>query len=356
MNKNCDWTWYEWRVPNNYPYQQADFEVSTIGNMNTGAAVYIDGLVLSKDWHGYQNLESCDDNDLYKRFTYTTDKVYSSATILTSYDDFDIGCYNTTGTTTTVKADNVKRPSNFLPRTPGGQIYIDVSGLSTGAHQIDIATPFTQVGRYPSNGVLTWCGETWWARRGTGNPLNNSWASYGVYVDYKNRMHLTIHNISGVWKSTELDGETPYKYGNFTWTVESDAFNLDKNVVLGLYSYANDANENDIEITRWWDNANDNLWYSVQPAKIPGNSMSYNVANANTPVVCNFDWKPNYVHFRTWYLNNGTMIADYNNTNASAVSQMTQYLSMNLWLFGSPSNGQEIDVVIDNFSAKPYAA
>jgi hypothetical protein len=35
---------------------------------------------------------------------------------------------------------------------------------------------------------------------------------------------------------------------------------------------------------------------------------------------------------------------------------MAQYLSMNLWLYGSPSNGQEIDVVIDNFSAKPYDA
>ncbi len=50
------------------------------------------------------------------------------------------------------------------------------------------------------------------------------------------------------------------------------------------------------------------------------------------------------------------MIADYNNTNASEVSQTTQCISMNLWLYGSPSNGQEIDMVIDNFSAKPYAA
>jgi hypothetical protein len=207
---------------------------------------------------------------------------------------------------------------------------------------------------YATNGYLTWCGDNWWTRHGTGNPMDNTWSRYTPYLDNNGYMHLTIVKDSGTWYSSEVDGEKSYKYGNFTWVVDSGAFSLDKNCVLGMFTYANDANENDIEFSKWWNDTGDNLCYSVQPSRIKGNYASFNVTNPGNRVVCNIDWKPTYVHFRTWYENNGTMIANYKNTNISTISHVNQSIGMNLWQNVSPSNGQNIDITIYNYSVVPY--
>jgi hypothetical protein len=76
---------------------------------------------------------------------------------------------------------------------------------------------------------------------------------------------------------------------------------LDKNVVLGLFTYADDTHEIDIEFSKWGDpNYQKPGSFTVQPYTISGNSRSFEVklkASQSTQI---FNWQPNFVHFSSY--------------------------------------------------------
>ena len=90
-------------------------------------------------------------------------------------------------------------------------------------------------------------------------------------------MHLTIVNDSGNWKCTMLNSQYAYLYGTFTWTVASPVYTFNKNSIVGLCTYLDDYHELDIETSKWGGSAGTRgkqLWHSVQPSYIDGNSES----------------------------------------------------------------------------------
>jgi PKD repeat protein len=346
---NCDWLCVEWRIPYSTAYSGAEIDIYTSGYLNTGANVYIDGLVFSKDYE-LTTTETEGSNTLSKAVTYNPGAVFSNATIVVRYDILDIPCYETGTTTCTV--DGVSRACTFLPAGQGGQAYIDISSLSNASHTIAITTPYNRVGRYPQNNLLVWKGFTWTARSGQGAPQFNRWNPGGIYVDYLGRLHLTIKNVNGVWYSSEADNDVELRYGKFTWTVDQEAFNADKNTVLGLFTYETDINEHDIEMSRWEDEDAKNVSFSNQEHAEPNKKVYDAFLYPSEKVLCSIDWQPDTCRF-TIVTESGTTLADYTDNDATPTT-VAESLAMNLWLWGAPSNQSEIDITIYDFSYEAY--
>ena len=204
---------------------------------------------------------------------------------------------------------------------------------------------------YPSHGILNWKGQNWYLTSGKANPGNNYWNNAGAWIDSQNRLHLTVVKDKGKWKCTMLNSEYTYLYGTFTWTVASPVYCFDENSIVGLCTYLDDCHELDIEASRWGETKGNQLWYSVQPAKIEGNSRGYlvpsNIKGTNT--IYKIEWKPTYVRFTSMQAN-GKIIADYNYTNISGIPKQPESVIMNLWLMAPPSNGKNIELIISNFT------
>ncbi|KKH50866.1 glycoside hydrolase family 16 protein [Methanosarcina sp. 1.H.A.2.2] len=208
---------------------------------------------------------------------------------------------------------------------------------------------------YPSNGVINWKGQTWDVRSGTGQPGNNCWNNEGVWVDDKNRMHLTIVNDNGKWKCTEIDSRNKFLYGTFTWKVASPVFTYDKNSVVGLFTYLDDSQELDIEMARWGQSNGSQLWNAVQPYNISGNSKGVMIPSCitGTNTIHQIDWQPTYVRF-TSSTTDGKILSEFNYTNVNGIPKNPEYVIMNLWLQGAPSDGKNIELIISDFSYTPY--
>jgi endo-1,3-1,4-beta-glycanase ExoK len=203
---------------------------------------------------------------------------------------------------------------------------------------------------YSSNGVLNWKGQNWFLTSGYANPGNNSWNNTGAWIDDQDRLHLTIVNDKGTWKCTMLNSQNTYRYGTFTWTVDSPVYTFDRNSVVGLCTYLNDSHEINIVNSRWGETNGNQLWYTIEPSKIEGNSKEYVVPSSSIDknITYRIEWKPTYVRF-TSITQDGTVIADYNNTNASTIPQEPESVIMNLWLTAPPSNGKNIELIISDF-------
>jgi endo-1,3-1,4-beta-glycanase ExoK len=204
---------------------------------------------------------------------------------------------------------------------------------------------------YPSNGVLNWKGQDWHLGTGKSDPGNNYWNDRGAWIDYQNRMHLTVVKDEDIWKCTSLKSQHKYLYGTFTWTVASPVFTFDENSVVGLFTYLDDSQELDIEMSRWENAGGENLWYSVQPYRVKGNRHEYLVPSSIkcTNTIHKIEWKPTYVRF-TSMQENGDVIADFNYTNISGIPQNPQRAMMNLWLLSPPSDGRNIELIINDFT------
>jgi hypothetical protein len=58
-----------------------------------------------------------------------------------------------------------------------------------------------------------------------------------VWVDASGNLHLTITPRNGRWYATEIYTTKPMGYGNYTFTLASPVDQLDKNAVLGLFTW-----------------------------------------------------------------------------------------------------------------------
>jgi endo-1,3-1,4-beta-glycanase ExoK len=202
----------------------------------------------------------------------------------------------------------------------------------------------------PSKGIINWKGQDWTLWSGKSDPGNNNWNKTGAWVDNQNRLHLTIINKNGKWYCTGLDSQYKYTYGTFTWTVASPVYTFNKNSVLGLFTYQDDNHELDIETSKWGNDNNNNLDYSVQPFKIKGNEHSFNVKGTNgANTTYRIEWKPTYIKFSS--MQNGKIVNEWNYTNIAGIPKTPENVCMNLWLNNKPpSDGKNVECIISDFS------
>jgi len=206
-------------------------------------------------------------------------------------------------------------------------------------------------------GTVTFSGQTWNVRSGTGGPGPNQWsdAPDAVWVDDDGALHLTLRqDPSGAWLCTEVWTDAPTTFGAHTFYVDSRFDRYDRNVVLGLFTYQDDTHEIDVELAKWGAPGGDSLWYTVQP---PDSASQWSAAPTldGSYTTHQFDWQPGSVRFRSWHGHYAEppdatwLFGDYTSTAAhipDATAAMPVHI--NLWLMSglAPTDGQEVEVVI----------
>lgn len=153
--------------------------------------------------------------------------------------------------------------------------------------------------------VLTFSGRKWDIKNEFQGPGPNFFRSHpnDIFIDNNGYLHLTVSERDGQWNCTEVISQDNLGYGTYIWTIEGDPVNIDRNIVLGLFTWDNntfqtDANsEVDIEFAKWGDPEEEyTLQYGVQPIAFG----PYNEERVDKPEEPNSNWIGVSTHTFTW--------------------------------------------------------
>lgn len=209
-----------------------------------------------------------------------------------------------------------------------------------------------------------------------------------VWVDAQGNLHLKVTKRDGKWWSAEVISEETFGYGEYNFQLATKADQLDRNIVLGMFTWNNNSfqtdgnSEIDIEFAKWGYEDHKSLQYAVQPTNW-GTHDERDVKPSDFLLTGNnsthgFSWTPSQVSFKSYYgFDNGALAGNWN--FASTMPARTKieggrtsnpvvipnpgtqtHVHLNLWLhdanndgFGdAPSNGQEAEVIIKKFEYK----
>jgi hypothetical protein len=211
---------------------------------------------------------------------------------------------------------------------------------------------------YPDR--LTWNGVQWQIKTSNSavGPGPNHFRKENAFVDAQDRLHLRIAHVGGRWTAGEIIGPTSHGYGTYTFTLVSDVSNLDPNVVLGLFTWSDKAQqahrEIDIEFAKWGQAASTtNAQYVVQP-----HDRANHLHRFDQPSVArsthSFTWTKGRIVWESTDANGGR-IATYTYTGSDVPTPGDERVRLNLWLFGGnpPTNGQPVEVIVESFAFTP---
>jgi len=132
--------------------------------------------------------------------------------------------------------------------------------------------------------------------------------------------------------------------------------NLDRNVVLGLFTWSDDPafahRELDVEFSRWGDPGNQNAQYVVQPFTSPGNIFRFDEPTGLATSTHLFSWSAGSVTFES----EGTQGPFAEHVFTAGVPQPGgEVVHVNLWLNRrrGPTDGQPVEVVLRQFEFTP---
>ncbi|QJX80968.1 glycoside hydrolase family 16 protein [Priestia megaterium] len=193
-----------------------------------------------------------------------------------------------------------------------------------------------------------------------------------VWVDDAGRLHMKIKNIDGKWYGSEIRNKQALGYGEYRFYMSSKVDVLDKNVVLGLFTYdhnsndaeANEYREIDIEFSKWGEDESENSQYSLQSTyQRPDRFKMFNsYLEDGDYTTQSFNWTPNSINFESLYGHYKVPPADYFRYNSFTYTgdgipkPGLATTHINLWLLKgmAPSNNKEVEVVIKGFEFTPY--
>ncbi|PKO22753.1 MAG: hypothetical protein CVU38_07720 [Chloroflexi bacterium HGW-Chloroflexi-1] len=187
-----------------------------------------------------------------------------------------------------------------------------------------------------------------------------------VWVDEDGRLHLRIAQRDGQWYCTEVVTEAPLDYGRYVFRLASRVDQLDRNIVLGLFTWdetdpAPDNREIDIELARWGQMGGENAQYTVQPSYHGENVHRFQVELGGENSTHGFDWRPDHILFYSLHGHppfpgpEENVIASWTYTGYDIPSAGRGNARINLWLFKGrpPANGEEAEVIIEAFEFVP---
>ena len=182
-----------------------------------------------------------------------------------------------------------------------------------------------------------------------------------VWVDSEGRLHLRIVKKDGRWYCTEVFTETPLGYGKYIFRLASRVDQLDRYIVLGLFTWDDTAPEHnyreiDIEFSRWGTVGEDYAQYVVQPWDHSGNLYRFSMALTDNSTH-GFDWQADQVFFQSLKghqsfpgsAEDEIGVWTYTGTDVPPAGEGNARI--NLWLFlgVNPSNFENAEVIIDSF-------
>jgi hypothetical protein len=208
---------------------------------------------------------------------------------------------------------------------------------------------------------ITFAGYEWAvknhsSRAGPGpNFFSNS--SANVWVDAAGRLHLRITRRGNRWYCAEVISTCTLGYGAYKFYLDSPVDNLDPNVVLGLFTWSDNPDQNhrelDTEFSRWGNANNLNAQYVVQPYDLAGHTYRFQQPAGWAQSLHSFLWSSGSVLFQSW-TGAGGLIDQHTFTDGIATPG-GENARMNLWLFRgrAPTNRQEVEVIISGFQFVP---
>jgi len=223
----------------------------------------------------------------------------------------------------------------------------------------------------PSPGVrfFSFSGYDWWVKNETAlagpGPNYFSDATNNVWTDTNGWLHLRITHRTNQWQCAEIISARTFGPGNYRFELNSPVDAIDTNVTLGLFTWSDDPaftdREIDVECGRWNNPADtNNAQFVVQPFDAANHLVRYRVAPGLTNTTHLFVWQTNVVNFQAqtggYSAAASNLIYSWVFTNATAVPVSgDEAVHLNLWLFQGhpPANGNEVEVIVKNFSFVP---
>jgi len=208
-----------------------------------------------------------------------------------------------------------------------------------------------------SASTVDFAGRSWQVkRRGTPvGPGPNRFSGANVCTG-PDGLHLRIsQDRQGRWQSAEVYLPQSLGYGTYTWTLSSRVDRLNAQAVLGLFTYASDTQELDIEFARWgWGQDPTNAQYVVQPWDRPGNLRRFTLPPVRSSTH-SFTWLPGSVSYAST-ASNGSWSYAWEHGSSDVPMPGPERVHMNLWLYqGKPlaDGARMAEVVISDFAFTP---
>ena len=184
-----------------------------------------------------------------------------------------------------------------------------------------------------------------------------------VWVDKQGYLHLKLTYHNNKWYCAEVICDKSFGYGKYIFYLGSRIEQLDKNIVLGLFTFDDDPESNhrelDIEFSRWGDSTNlKNSQFVVQPFYVTGNQYRFKTQLTDADSVHYFDWKRNSILFKSVFGSDperGVVISSYKYTGSYIPPPGNEKPRISLWLMNglAPSNSLEAEVIIKKFGFVP---
>ena len=222
----------------------------------------------------------------------------------------------------------------------------------------------------PSIRRFDFSGYNWWVKSspGTVGPGPNyfSDSTSNVWLDASNRLHLRITNRSNQWQCAEIITHRTFGYGSYRFALDSPVDNLDRNAVLGLFTWSDDAafdhREIDIECSRWGNAADPtSAQYVVQPYDTAGHLLRITVPASVTNSTHLFTWETNRISFQSLsggFANSPRPANVISNWIYTLTVPPTgdENIRINLWLNQGNAPSNEVEVVVRSFEFVPLGA
>ena len=212
----------------------------------------------------------------------------------------------------------------------------------------------------PNQREIQFAGETWVVKSVPApvfpGPNYFSDSQENVWVDNLGRLHLRITSRGGQWYCAEIVSKRVIGYGRYTVEIDTPP-QFDKNVVFGAFSWADAeriSREVDMLELGRFGNANDpnNAQNVVQPSTTLGNQMRFSLPLI-TPTVHTMTWLPGTLNFQSSDQFGGLLHQwAYGGQPPTTDSDRLNF-RLNMWLVAPPSDGNEAEIVISNFSFVP---
>jgi hypothetical protein len=227
------------------------------------------------------------------------------------------------------------------------------------------AFPHIIVERHPAR-TINFSGYTWYVKVAEWNadpgPCYYSDRPEDVWVDANGRLHMKITYRGYRWYCTEVFSTQPMGHGTYTFTLDSPIDNLDKNVVLGMFTWDDTSSayahrEIDFEAARWGLDSGPNAQYVVQPYATPGHRHQFYFTEPTGHSIHAFSWTTGRVQFDSYGADPGTPLESYTYLGSDVPPAGQGNARINLWLYGGqpPSNGQAVEIIVEAFDFTPIA-
>lgn len=218
--------------------------------------------------------------------------------------------------------------------------------------------------------IIQFSGYEWTVRDSSlSGPGPNLWSGRNVWVDENGDLHLLITHDEDGWHCAEVTLTQSLSFGRYQFQVIGPIDHLDPNVVLGLFNYPPEevrpdgTNEIDIEFAHWGDPANPIGNYTVWPSQtgLEPTGSSFPVALNGTYTTQRFTWTSDTIHYQSMHGHRDDDENEFANWSfqpadfAARIPQQPLPVHINLWLFEGqpPSDGQEVEIIIQSFTFTP---